>query len=111
MQEPTHTEIDNLIRRYSGRFPVPMFSYGTVRDYCDSCDNLPWLSSVQNDLKDLQRPWTVKAALGLVPFGSRLLEIGSGQPLVGVCLAALGSEMRVVETYAGAGGGQSQFEL
>src|SRR5438067_9785920 len=110
MQEPTHTEIDNLIRRYSGRFPVPMFSYGTVRDYCDSCDNLPWLSSVQNDLKDLQRPWTVKATLGLLPPGSRLLEIGAGQPLVAAWLANLGYRVTIVDPYDGSGGGPLEFD-
>jgi SAM-dependent methyltransferase len=99
-----------LIARYSGRFHVPPLSYGTVRDYCDSCDNLPWLSSVQNDLKDLQRPWTVKAVLGLVPLGSRLLEIGAGQPLVAACLAELGYQVTVVDPYDGSGGGPTEFD-
>src|SRR5207248_2905039 len=101
MYQLTDEQKAALIARYSGRFPVPMFSYGTVRDYCDSCDNLPWLSSVQNDLKDLQRPWTVKATLGLLPPGSRLLEIGAGQPLVAAWLANLGYRVTIVDPYDG----------
>jgi SAM-dependent methyltransferase len=110
MYQLTDEQKAALIARYSGRFHVPLLSYGTVRDYCDSCDNLPWLSSVQNDLKDLQRPWTVKAALGLVPLGSRLLEIGAGQPLVAACLAELGYKVTVVDPYDGSGGGPTQFD-
>ncbi len=110
MYQLTDEQKAALIARYSGRFQVPLLSYGTVRDYCDSCDNLPWLSSVQNDLKDLQRPWTVKATLGLVPLGSRLLEIGAGQPLVAACLAELGYEVTVVDPYDGSGGGPTEFD-
>jgi SAM-dependent methyltransferase len=111
MYQLTDEQKAALIARYSGRFHVPLLSYGTVRDYCDSCDNLPWLSSVQNDLKDLQRPWTVKAALGLIPLGSRLLEIGAGQPLVAAYLTQLGYELTVVDPYDGSAGGPSEFEL
>ena len=78
MHQLTDEQKAALIARYSGRFHVPPLSYGTVRDYCDSCDHLPWLASVQNDLKDLQRPWTIKATLGLLPPPARLLEIGAG---------------------------------
>ena len=100
-----------LIARYSGRFQVPLLSYGTVRDYCDSCDQLPWLASVQNDLKDLQRPWTIKATLGLLPPPARLLEIGAGEPLVAACLVQVGYEVTVVDPYDGSGGGPQQVEL
>src|SRR5882762_1843803 len=110
MYQLTDEQKAALIARYSGRFHVPPLSYGTVRDYCDSCDNLPWLSSVQNDLKDLQRPWTVKAALGLVPLGSRLLEIGAGQPLAAASLAELGYKVTVVDPYDGSGGGPTEFD-
>jgi 2-polyprenyl-3-methyl-5-hydroxy-6-metoxy-1,4-benzoquinol methylase len=110
MYQLTDEQKAALIARYSGRFHVPLLSYGTVRDYCDSCDHLPWLASVQNDLKDLQRPWTVKAALGLVPVGSRLLEIGSGQPLVAAFLAELGYKVTVVDPYDGSGGGPTEFD-
>jgi SAM-dependent methyltransferase len=104
------TERETLLRRYSGRFVPPPLGYGTVRDYCDSCDYLPSLSSAQNDLKDLQRPWTVKAALGLLPQGARLLEIGAGQPLVAAFLAELGYAVTVVDPYDGSAGGPREFE-
>ena len=99
-----------MIARYGGKFPVESVGYGTVRDYCDSCDHLPWLSTLQHDLKDLQRPWTVKAALGLLPSGSRLLEIGAGQPIVAAILAELGYSVTVIDPYDGSGGGPTQFE-
>jgi SAM-dependent methyltransferase len=103
-------EKEALIARYGGKFPVEPVGYGMVRDYCDSCDHLPWLSSVQNDLKDLQRPWTVKATLGLLPVGSSLLEIGAGQPMVAALLAELGYSVTVIDPYDGSGGGPTQFE-
>ena len=52
-----------LLQRYQDIYPAPELAYGTVRDYCDSCDHLPYLSNYQGDLKDFQRPWTVKAIL------------------------------------------------
>jgi Methyltransferase domain len=66
---------------------------------------------VQNDLKDLQRPWTMKATLGLLPPRARLLEIGAGQPLVAAYLAQLGYELTVVDPYDGSGGGPREFEI
>jgi SAM-dependent methyltransferase len=110
MQELSEMVKAGLLGRYAGKFRVDAFGYGTVRDYCDSCDHLPWLSSVQNDLKDLQRPWTVKATLGLLPVGSSLLEIGAGQPMVAALLAELGYSVTVVDPYDGSGGGPTQFE-
>src|SRR5437588_1747501 len=110
MHQLTDEQKAALIARYSGRFRVPPLSYGTVRDYCDSCDYLPWLSTLQHDLKDLQRPWTVKAALGLLPSGSRLLEIGAGQPIVAAVLAELGYSVTVIDPYDGSAGGPTQFE-
>jgi hypothetical protein len=110
MQELSEMAKVGLVGRYGGKFRVDAFGYGTVRDYCDSCDHLPSLSSVQNDLKDLQRPWTVKAALGLLPKGSRLLEIGAGQPLVAGLLADLGYDVTVIDPYDGSGGGPTEFQ-
>ena len=110
MQELSEMAKAGLLGRYAGKFRVDAFGYGTVRDYCDSCDHIPWLSSVQNDLKDLQRPWTVKATLGLLPVGSSLLEIGAGQPMVAALLAELGYSVTVLDPYDGSGGGPTQFE-
>src|SRR5947209_1438821 len=111
MQELSEKAKAGLLGRYGGKFRVDAVCYGTVRDYCDSCDHLPWLASVQNDLKDLQRPWTIKATLGLLPPPARLLEIGAGEPLVAACLVRVGYEVTVVDPYDGSGGGPQQVEL
>ena len=67
--------------------PAPRSSYATVRDYCDSVDHLPLLATASRDLKDVQRPWALKAIVGSVRPGSRLLEIGAGEPIVADLLA------------------------
>jgi hypothetical protein len=110
MQALSASNKDSLLSHYRGKFPIPAVSYGTVRDYCDSCDHLPALSTAQDDLKDLQRPWTVKATLGLLPPGTALLEIGAGQPLVGALLAEFGYQVTIIDPYDGSGGGPTQFE-
>jgi Methyltransferase domain len=110
VQRLTESAKQALLERYSGKFKTAVLSYGTVRDYCNSCDYLPGLSSVQNDLKDLQRPWAVKVTLGLLPPGSTLLEIGAGEPLVATTLADLGYSVTVVDPYDGSGGGPTSFE-
>jgi len=94
-----------LLQRYRGAFNVDDLAYGTVRDFCDSRDHLPFLSAIQGDLKDLQRPWTTKAILGLLPPGSRLLEIGAGEPVVAQILCELGYAVTVVDPYDGSGRG------
>ena len=47
-------------------YPVAPLGYGTVRDYCDSFDHLGPLATLNGDLKDLQRPWMLKAILSRV---------------------------------------------
>lgn len=105
----------SAIRRYAGKFRVAEFSYGTVQDYCDSYEHLNPVTAVQGDLKDQQRPWMVKAILGLVPPGSsvgpvRLLEIGAGEPLVAGLFGELGYEVTVVDPYDGSGNGPTAYE-
>ena len=99
-----------LHARYGGSYRVPELSLGTVRDYCDSCDYLPVLPVAQGDLKDQQRPWMVKALLGLLPAGGRLLEIGGGQPLTAAFLSRLGYEVTLVDPYDGSGFGPVEYE-
>jgi uncharacterized UPF0146 family protein len=99
-------ELERLYRR----FEVPPLSYGTVRDFADSLDNLGGLAEANSDMKDLQRCWTVKAVLGNVAPGGRLVEIGAGEPLVADLLARLGYEVTVVDPYDGSGQGPRQFE-
>jgi hypothetical protein len=84
--------------------------FATVRDFCDSADWLPDLMRFDGDLKDVQRPWTVKAILAHVPPGARLAEIGGGEPVVAAALAELGYEVTVVDPYDGAGNGPTEYE-
>lgn len=93
-----------LHARYGGR-PLSSPSYATVRDYCDSADWLGGLCGTDGDLKNVQRPWMVKAALACVPAGGRLLEIGAGEPLVAAALADLGYQVTTIDPYDGSGFG------
>ena len=106
----SHDQLEPILGRYQGLYQVQELGYGTVRDYCDSCDSLPFLSNYQGDLKDFERPWTVKAILGVCPPGSKLLEIGAGEPLVAQILAELGYDVTVVDPYEGSGGGPTQLD-
>jgi hypothetical protein len=99
-----------LIERYANQPQFPALSYATVRDYCDSATYFPVLGTRQNDLKDAQRPWSVKAVLNSLPPGSRLLEIGSGEPLAADALASLGYDVTICDPFDGSGNGPVEFE-
>jgi len=103
-------QLQNVLQRYQGLYSVTDLGYGTVRDYCDSCDHVPLLSNYQGDLKDFQRPWTVKAVLGTCQPGAKLLEIGAGEPMVAQMLAELGYQVSVIDPYDGSTGGPTDFE-
>jgi SAM-dependent methyltransferase len=103
-------ERQNLLRRYRGQVPSEGLFYGTVRDFCDSADHLPFLSNLQGDLKDLQRPAALKLIVGLLAPGSSLLEIGAGEPYVAHVLSLLGYNLTVVDPYDGSGRGPTEFE-
>jgi hypothetical protein len=96
--------------RYRSAFEVEPLSYGTVRDFADSLDNLAGLARANGDMKDLQRCWTLKAVLGSVEKGTRLVEIGAGEPLVADLLTRLGHRVTVVDPYDGSGQGPREFE-
>jgi hypothetical protein len=101
--------LHSLADRYGGGFPLPAASYGTVQDFVDSIDQMPGLAGANFDMKDLQRCWTVKAVLGNVQPGGRLLEIGAGEPLVAGALSRLGYDVTVVDPYDGSGNGPREF--
>src|SRR5262249_28235694 len=84
--------------------------YATVRDYCDSVERLPLLATANRDLKDVQRPWALKTIAATVERGSRLLEIGAGEPVVAAMLARLGYDVTVVDPYDGRDGGPTGFD-
>jgi glycosyltransferase involved in cell wall biosynthesis len=85
------------IEAYAGLYRSPPIGYGTVRDYCDSCDRFGVL---HEDLKAVQRPWIVKAILGAVPIGGRVLGIGAGENWVAETLAGAGYEVWIVDPKA-----------
>ena len=100
-------------------YPVAPLDYGTVRDYCDSFDHLRPLATLNGDLKDLQRPWMLKAILSRVGArdgarrgarGARLLEIGAGEPFVADLLQRLGHEVWIVDPYDGSGNGPLELD-
>ncbi|MBD2035777.1 class I SAM-dependent methyltransferase [Leptolyngbya sp. FACHB-321] len=98
-----------LTERYSQK-ETSALNYATVRDFCDSADNMPQVCYLNGDLKNVQRPWTIKAVLGAVPLGGKLLEIGGGIPLVAGMLAELGYDVTLVDPYEGMGNGPTEYE-
>lgn len=102
--------ISRVIERYvRAGLTIDEFSYATVRDYCDSWDYLTPLA-VHGDLKNVQRPWTMKAILSQVPVGSKILEFGGGYPLVAATLVRLGYDVTIVDPYDGTGHGPIEYE-
>jgi SAM-dependent methyltransferase len=102
-------ELWRVSERYRGRFQLPPVSYGTVRDYADSRDALGGLAAASFDMKNLQRCWAVKAILGNVEPGGRVVEIGAGEPLVAGVLSRLGYRVTVVDPYDGSGNGPLEY--
>jgi SAM-dependent methyltransferase len=102
-------DLDTLQRRYIETAAAPALSYATVRDYCDSADHFGELATRNQDLKDAQRPWAVKAILNRVKRGGRLLEIGGGEPLAASLLTALGYHVAICDPFDGSGHGPTEF--
>lgn len=99
----------NVIARYKS-FRFPELGVATVKDYCDSCDHMRPLASIATDLKDVQRPWMIKAIVSSVPIGGRICEIGAGEPFVADFLTQCGYDVTVVDPYDGSGQGPVQYE-
>ena len=100
----------DLRERFSSRQSTHGTTYATVRDYCDSVDRLPQITGLDGDLKNVQRPWAVKAILGSVACGGRILEIGGGEPVVSGVLSELGYDVTLVDPYDGFGNGPTDFD-
>jgi len=98
-----------IVLRYQS-YPTEPLGYGTVRDFCDSFDHLHELATSNGDLKDLQRPWILKAVLAKVGRPGRILEIGAGEPLVADQLSRMGYEAWIVDPYDGSGNGPVEYE-
>ena len=95
---------------YARRPVTTGLSVATVGDFSDSLEHLRDLATAAGDLKDVQRPWMLKTLLGLVPPGSRVCEIGAGEPLVAGALATLGYRVTIVDPYDGSGNGPTCVE-
>jgi hypothetical protein len=96
--------------RFSSSARGPGISYATVRDYCESVDELPQITGTDGDLKNVQRPWAVKAVLANVTPPARLLEIGGGEPIVSGFLSELGYDVTLVDPYDGSGHGPADYQ-
>ena len=98
-----------ILERYRPWAIPDGISYSTVEDYCDSADHLAALSR-HGDLKNVQRPWALKAVLSRVPVGGSVLEIGGGDPSVSAWLSELGYNVTIVDPYDGSGYGPTDYE-
>jgi glycosyltransferase involved in cell wall biosynthesis len=102
-------QLQHLKERYAGKFFPARLSYSTTEDYRDSVDHLQNLAALTGDLRDIQRPWMIKAVLGTVPIGGRILEIGAGEPVVSDILSRLGYEVWIADPYDRPDNGQVEF--
>ncbi|MCF8359107.1 MAG: class I SAM-dependent methyltransferase [Prolixibacteraceae bacterium] len=101
--------VEKIIRLYSKNNLVQEgISYATVKDYCDSWDNLNPISK-HGDLKNVQRPWALKAILATIPIGGKILEIGAGEPIIAAILNKIGYKVTVVDPYNGSGLGPTDY--
>lgn len=99
-----------IVARFSTPKQTRETSYATVRDYCESLDHLPQITGLDGDLKNVQRPWAVKALLRAVPPPARLLEIGGGEPIASGFLHELGYDVTLVDPYDGFGNGPTDYD-
>jgi hypothetical protein len=108
LKEPANAA--EIVARFPAAPKASETSYATVRDYCDSLDQLRQITGLDGDLKNVQRPWAVKALLRSVPPPARLLEIGGGEPIVSGFLNELGYDATLVDPYDGFGNGPTEYE-
>jgi len=83
--------------------------YATVRDFCDSAENFHEICKLNGDLKNVQRPWMIKAVTASVPFGGKIIEIGAGEPIVANFLHKLGYDVTIIDPYDGTGNGPVEY--
>src|SRR6266511_5720523 len=63
--------LQELAERYKN-YPIQPLSYAMVKDFCDGHDQLRPFAELNGDLKDVQRPWTIKTLLASLPKSSRV---------------------------------------
>jgi len=96
--------------RYGNKAVASGLSVATVADFVDSHENLRNLATAAGDLKDVQRPWMLKAIAGTIPTGGKLCEIGAGEPLVADILVKMGYKVTIVDPYDGSGNGPKSLD-
>ena len=68
-----------LIKKYL-KYKTDQLSYATVCDFNDSVQNFSSICGLNGDLKNVQRPWVIKAILANVPLegvSCRKLVVGN----------------------------------
>src|SRR3954468_18424452 len=100
----------SIVSRFSASPAGRGSSYATVRDYCESLDQLPQITPLDGDLKNVQRPWAAKTVVAHRPPPARLLEIGGGEPIVSGFLAELGYDVTLVHPYDGFANGPNDYQ-
>ena len=98
-----------LIKQYLN-YKTKDLSYATVGDFDDSVQHFPSICGLNGDLKNVQRPWIIKAIIANVPLKAKLLEIGAGEPLVADILTKLGYDVTIIDPYDGTGNGPTEYE-
>jgi SAM-dependent methyltransferase len=107
---PNANAAASVVAKFGQRACPLGLSYATVRDYCESVDELPQIAPTDGDLKNVQRPWAVKTILGCTRLPARVLEIGGGEPIVSGFLAELGYDVTLADPYDGFGNGPTEYE-
>ena len=74
-------QAEAILSRFGQPGPGTGVSYATVRDYCESRDELPQITPIDGDLKNVQRPWTTKAILAHLRPPARLLGLLELRPM------------------------------
>lgn len=103
-------QVTAILGRFGRQETTTGSSYATVRDFCESVDELPHIAALDGDLKNVQRPWAAKAVLAAVAPPARLLEIGGGEPIISGFLSELGYDVTLVDPYGGFGNGPTDYQ-
>lgn len=103
-------QVTAILGRFGGQKMATGSSYATVRDFCESVDELTPIAALDGDLKNVQRPWAAKAILATIPPPARILEIGGGEPIISGFLSELGYDVTLVDPYGGFGNGPTDYQ-
>jgi glycosyltransferase involved in cell wall biosynthesis len=104
----SHARFLEIRDKYKNYVPSDL-GYATVKDFCDSAENFKDICRLNGDLKNVQRPWIIKAIIASVPFGGKLIEIGAGEPIVASYLHHLGYDVTIIDPYDGTGNGPVEY--